>query len=131
MFQKALVADWPRILYPNRFLAFCDGNYIETQQGELALTMQLPPALRAEADTPLLAGPYTAQRAAIARVVAKPNFDDHSGLLVLHDQVELAAAAAVIATNEEQTLRQKKSKGGVFSLHAILQVFCFVLLRVR
>ena len=112
-------------MYPNRFLAFCDGNHIKTHQLELALTLQLPPALCAQADTPLFDRPHAALRAAVVRVVAKPNFDDDSGVLVLHDQIELTAAATKIFGDETQPLGQKKVQGDVFRLDSILQVFGF------
>jgi len=87
--------------------------------------MQLPPALCAQADSSLFDRPHAALRAAVVCVVAKPNFDDHRRVLILHDQVKLAAAAPKVSVNQIQTPGQKKCQGQVFGLDAVLQVFCF------
>ncbi len=104
MFGGCLVADLPRILYPLRRIATFQCNHVKTQVSELALTLLHPPQLCAACDTALLVGGNALNCAAMPAVAALPNLHYHGGVALCHDQIEFAAAAAVVLGNQHKPL---------------------------
>ncbi len=100
-FDSALVADLPRILHPLWFSAVFQCDHIKTQVRELALTLLHPPQLGATRHAGLFVTGNTLERAAMAAVVAKPNFHNDCGVALRHDQINFTAAAPVVSGHQD------------------------------
>gem|GEM_PF-4285963 len=125
-FDPGLVADLPRILNPQRFGTVFQCDHIKTQVLELALTLLHPPQFGATHDTALFFAGNAFKCTAMAAVAALPHLHHHGGFALRHDEVDFAAAAAVVLGHQHKAFGFKQPKGLYFSLLALGQNGQFV-----